>query len=353
MERCCERAQEIGLPALAFTEHADFVTIHKGQHSVDIVGYLEAIEICRAKFKGLRILSGVELGEPHWFPKDTAEVLSAGKLDRVLGSIHCVHMRGEEVDASQFRLRPRAEQAEAITEYFRETLAMVESSQPFEVLAHLDYPKRYWPDGMAPYKEEDYEEQLRAVLLAAAKRGGVAVPTATSVIESSPHRVQPKCPYFGKCGGCQWQHASYEHQLELKRQVVEEAWARAGLRLPPDTPVLGMDDPWRYRIRGEFEAVPTPAGWRFGFHRLRSHSVLAIDTCPIHDLHIEHALPAFAQAPNDLKLTDLQNLLLTAEPNGRGLLWRLRVKGKEARWPRGGFGHRGGELLPRHRLVDR
>ena len=173
MERSCERAIEIGLPALAFTEHADFVTIHKGQHSVDIHGYLEEIERCRAKFKGLRILSGVELGEPHWFPQETAEVLAAGKLDRVLGSIHCVRLDGDDVDASQFKLRPPDEQALAITEYFRETLAMVESSQPFEVLAHLDYPKRYWPDGMAPYREEDYEEQLRAVLRAAAKRGCV------------------------------------------------------------------------------------------------------------------------------------------------------------------------------------
>src|SRR6185312_3716435 len=82
------------------------------------------------------------------------------------------------------------------------------------------------------------------------KHGGVAVANTTSVIEASPHRIQPRCPYFGQCGGCQWQHASYAYQLELKRQIVEEAWARAGLRLPPDTPVLGMDHPWRYRIRG-------------------------------------------------------------------------------------------------------
>src|SRR5216683_4831408 len=104
------------------------------------------------------------------------------------------------------------------------------------------------------------------------KQGGVAVATTTRVVEASPHRVTPKCPHFGDCGGCQLQHAAYAHQLELKRQVVEEAWARAGLRLPPDASVLGMDNPWRYRIRGEFEAVPTPDGWRFGFHRLRSHS---------------------------------------------------------------------------------
>jgi len=184
------------------------------------------------------------------------------------------------------------------------------------------------------------------------RQGGVAVAAATRVIESSPFRVDPPCPYFGACGGCQLQHASYEHQLALKRQVVEEAWGRAGLRLPPDTAVLGMDDPWRYRIRGEFEAVVTGDGWRFGFHRMRSHSVLPIDSCLIHDLRIENALPAFAQAANELGLEGLQNLLLTLEPTGRGLLWRLRFHGREPRWPREEFGHRVAELLPDLVLLD-
>ncbi len=184
------------------------------------------------------------------------------------------------------------------------------------------------------------------------RQGGVAVAAATRVIEASPFRVDPPCPYFGACGGCQLQHASYEHQLALKRQVVEEAWSRAGLRLPPDTAVLGMDDPWRYRIRGEFEAVATGDGWRFGFHRMRSHSVLPIDSCLIHDLRIEHALPAFAQAANELGLQGLQNLLLTVEPTGRGLLWRLRFHGREPRWPREEFGHRVAELLRDSVLLD-
>jgi tRNA/tmRNA/rRNA uracil-C5-methylase (TrmA/RlmC/RlmD family) len=113
-----------------------------------------------------------------------------------------------------------------------------------------------------------------------------------------------------------------------------------------------MDDPWRYRIRGEFEAVPGADGWRFGFHRLRSHSVLPIVTCDIHDLRIEQALPAFAQAANELQLKDLQNLLLTIEPGGRGLLWRLRFKGKEPQWPRDEFAKRVAELLTEQTLLD-
>ncbi|TMF67542.1 MAG: class I SAM-dependent RNA methyltransferase [Chloroflexi bacterium] len=184
------------------------------------------------------------------------------------------------------------------------------------------------------------------------RQGGVAVADATRVIEASPHRVTAPCPYFGQCGGCQLQHAAYAHQLELKRQVVEEAWSRAGLRLPPDTAVLGMDDPWRYRIRGEFEAVASAGGWRFGFHRMRSHSVLSIDSCLIHDRRIESALPAFAQAANELELKGLQNLLLTVEPTGHGLLWRLRFHGREPKWPRDEFAHRVAELLPEAVLLD-
>ena len=184
------------------------------------------------------------------------------------------------------------------------------------------------------------------------RQGGVAVARATKVLEPSPQRVDAPCPYFGECGGCHLQHAAYTHQLELKRQVVEEAWSRAGLRLPPDAAVLGMEDPWRYRIRGEFEALSAPGGWRFGFHRLRSHSVLPIDSCLIHDERIERALPAFATAASELNLTGLQNLLLTIEPTGKGLLWRLPFHGREPRWPRDDFAHRVGELLPDLTILD-
>lgn len=173
MERSCERAIELGLPAVAFTEHADWALVHAGQHCVDIQGYHQAVERCRAQFKGLRILTGVELGEPHLFPRETAEVLNAGPLDQVLGSIHTIRLDGEMLDASQFNRRPGIDFPAAVREYFRETLAMVESGQPFETLAHIDYPKRYWQEGAPPYKEADYEAEIRAVLSAAARTGRV------------------------------------------------------------------------------------------------------------------------------------------------------------------------------------
>ena len=172
MEATCQRAIEIGLPAIAFTEHADHVPdVHPTLRPLDIHSYHAEVERCRAKFPSLRIMSGVELGEPHRFPAQTAAVLAAGPLDRVLGSVHCFEHRGRLMDASQLGGLRVADVTEAVRAYFLETLAVVESSQPFEVLAHLDYPKRYWPHAELRYREEDYEDEIRAVLQGAAARG--------------------------------------------------------------------------------------------------------------------------------------------------------------------------------------
>jgi len=239
MERSCERAIELGLPAIAFTEHAEWTIVHEGQHSVDIAGYFDAVERCRAKFKGLRILTGVELGEPHWYPQETAALLAAGPLDQVHGSIHCIRMGGRVLDASQFRERPGIDFHEAVKEYFHETLAMVESGQPFETLAHLDYPKRYWLDGLAPYREEDYEEEIRAILDAAARTG--------RVLEVNTTRGRTLCPditvvrWWREVGGQAVQYGSDAHQpdkvaegFKLATQMVEAA----GFKPAPDPMAL-------------------------------------------------------------------------------------------------------------------
>jgi histidinol-phosphatase (PHP family) len=224
MEHSCERALEIGLPAIAFTEHADFVKVHADQYCVDIEGYLDAIEHCRAKFKNLRIHSGVELGEPHWFPEDTRRVVSAGRLDHVLGSVHCIRIGDRTLDSSQLPRSPDIDPAAFTRSYFGETLAMIEGDHPFQILAHLDYPKRYWPE----YTDEAFEEQLRAILLAAAKRD--------LVLEVNTTRGHVLCPgekvlgWWREAGGQAVSFGSDAHDpskiaagFELASQVVEAA----------------------------------------------------------------------------------------------------------------------------------
>ena len=187
MEATCRRAVEIGLPAIAFTEHADFTGGgYPDFHRLDVAAYREEVERCRALFPGLGVLSGVELGQPHLFPDEAAAVLASGPLDRVLGSVHCVRWRAALIDVSAGDLLAPERARDTVRLYLLEVLALVESSQPFEVLAHLDYPKRYWPHAELPYREEDYEEEIRAVLRGAAARGSALELNTTRGAE--PHR---------------------------------------------------------------------------------------------------------------------------------------------------------------------
>lgn len=169
MERTCARALELGLPSVAFTEHADWV---RGPACVvDLDGYLECVERCRARFSGLRILSGVELGEPHRHLEETRTLLARAPLDRVLGSVHTIRWQGGEQDASKPGFLDPATVDDQYRAYLGDTRRMLEGDVRFSVLAHLDYPKRYWPEGARPYDVARFEAELRAVLRAAAGAG--------------------------------------------------------------------------------------------------------------------------------------------------------------------------------------
>ncbi|TPV32479.1 23S rRNA (uracil(1939)-C(5))-methyltransferase RlmD [Paucihalobacter ruber] len=77
--------------------------------------------------------------------------------------------------------------------------------------------------------------------------------TAVNFHELSPKRTQPKCKYFGTCGGCKWQNMGYEHQLYYKQKEVENNLIRIGhLSLPEVSPILGCENPYFYRNKMEF-----------------------------------------------------------------------------------------------------
>jgi|tagenome__1003787_1003787.scaffolds.fasta_scaffold20988443_6 23S rRNA (uracil1939-C5)-methyltransferase len=101
-----------------------------------------------------------------------------------------------------------------------------------------------------------------------------------SILEASPHRVQPGCPYFGRCGGCQYQHASYEHQLEIKKDTLRETLRRtARIELPVDIEVH-PSPPWNYRNRSRLQ-VQSDAEFAAGYFKMGSHELLPIEMCPI------------------------------------------------------------------------
>jgi len=247
MEATCRRAVEIGLPAVAFTEHADFTSGgYPDYHPLDVGAYRCEVERCRALFPCLRVLSGVEMGQPHRFPAEAAAVLGAGPIDRVLGSVHCVPGQDGMTDVSVEGMLTPDRAAGTVRSYFAELLALVVSSQPFEVLAHLDYPKRYWPHAELTYREEDHEEEIRAVLRAAAARGSVLEVNTTRGAE--PRRGL--CPgptvlrWWVEAGGRAVSLGSDAHEadriargFELASELVEAAGFRPN------------DDPTGYWLR--------------------------------------------------------------------------------------------------------
>ena len=185
----CAKAVGLGLPSVAFTEHVDASRAEPGDgleardlawkpwhqlQPLDVEGYLASIAECRGRYPGLRILTGIEAGEPHLFGSTAARLLATGQFDRVLGSLHLAPIDGELVEGGQaLRRYGPGRVAEVIRAYLGEVVRLIEGSDVFEVLAHLDYPRRYLPAGSAPYREQDYEPEYRAVLNALAASGRV------------------------------------------------------------------------------------------------------------------------------------------------------------------------------------
>jgi histidinol-phosphatase (PHP family) len=189
MERSCARAVHLGLPSIAFTEHADatgwlveaadldrmpahFRTM-RGPDGVlrppplDVDGYLAGLERCRERFPDLRILAGVELSEPHWHPAFVSGLLARADFQRILGSVHTLRdSAGNRMVDLEYRTRPAGE---VVREYLAEVLRLVESGSPFAVLAHIDYPIRDWPAAAGPYRPGLFEDEYRTVLRALAR----------------------------------------------------------------------------------------------------------------------------------------------------------------------------------------
>ena len=101
-----------------------------------------------------------------------------------------------------------------------------------------------------------------------------------SILEASPDRVTPPCPYFGVCGGCQWQHVAYGAQLNAKRAAVEDSLGRIGKQsgvvvehIDASPCELG------YRNKVELSVATTPKGPALGFARHGSNEIIAIDEC--------------------------------------------------------------------------
>lgn len=117
-----------------------------------------------------------------------------------------------------------------------------------------------------------------------------------SVITAHPERTAPPCPYYGICGGCDYQHASYDLQLNLKTRVVEQTLARiAGLNISVQTCLASPKD-WRYRNKVTWHAKLGQGRPHMGYYLNQSRELLPVDDC----LLISETMQALSNRVADL-----------------------------------------------------
>ena len=127
------------------------------------------------------------------------------------------------------------------------------------------------------------------------EKPGFARAQLRSIVEPSPHRIVPRCPYFARCGGCHYQHAGYEHQLEIKKEILRENLRRiAKLDLQCEIQVH-PSPPWNYRNRSRFQVRSRPA-FALGYFKFASHELLPVEECPISSPLINRGIAVLWQA---------------------------------------------------------
>jgi 23S rRNA (uracil1939-C5)-methyltransferase len=111
-------------------------------------------------------------------------------------------------------------------------------------------------------------------------KGAVAFASIVELLAPGPARVEPPCPYFGRCGGCDFQQLTYEAQLAAKVEIIRDCLRRiAHIEPPADIPITPSPAVWHYRARARWQH--DDAGRRLGYYELASHRVCDVAACPV------------------------------------------------------------------------
>ena len=153
-------------------------------------------------------------------------------------------------------------------------------------------------------------------------KGGFATAELQSVLSPSLDRTHPPCPWYGRCGGCHYQHAAYAAQVEMKLAILRESLERAHIsEIPGITPLTADPLGYRNRIRLHIQANPFSLCYKLR----NSHTNLPVDACPIAAPAIERAIEILNREGPRLELAEsVTEIELFSAPDGSQLqisLW--------------------------------
>lgn len=150
------------------------------------------------------------------------------------------------------------------------------------------------------------------------------------ILIPSPWRVNPPCPYFGDCGGCQWQHIDLSFQEGLKKEILKESLQRlAGLKQTPPPSTVSLSQPYGYRIRIQLKAQ----GNKIGFFEEGSHRLVEIDHCPIAHPMINVILQHIREGQFPFSATEEIEINVSPEEDKGILIFHLNPSGQRRPLP--------------------
>ena len=170
-------------------------------------------------------------------------------------------------------------------------------------------------DGMTVFVPDTVAgDHIKAEIISVKKNMAKAI--IKEIITPSEHRTKPFCPLANACGGCQWQHITYEEQLRAKKQIIKECMQNiAGIDVTLND-VISSEEVKEYRCKIQYPVQQTKISKRFlaGYYRKNTHDIVNIKYCPIQPKIIDEITEFLRKKAQELDLTAYN------EKNHKGLI---------------------------------
>ena len=135
-------------------------------------------------------------------------------------------------------------------------------------------------------------------------RGTIAFASIIEIIKPSELRIEPPCPYFGRCGGCDFQQLGYQTQLEAKVEIIRDCLRRiAKIDSPPEISIQAAPNEWHYRARANWQLDRETK--QIGYFEAGSHRVCDVEVCAVLHPRLEGVLEGIRREIRAGAITEL------------------------------------------------